>query len=335
MIQCAMLRRLPLALLLAAALPAAAADSGRRVEAVRRELVQHAEAEVQSTKEAESQRARLEAINAQETALKARIDANAASLSRMLSALQMYQRNPPPALLVSPRSARDAVRAAILIRALTPALEARGKSFAAEAHRLAELRRNAATASEALFQSESEIADRRARIDDLLTEKAGLEGPSPVDPALAQAARSGGMDELARALPGRAGPATGGPPEHMLWPVRGEPLKRAGRRGWTWKAEGGSTVLAPAAARVDYAGPLKGWGEVVILGVGGGHHLVLAGLARADVGAGRPVAQGEPVGRMAEAARGSKGQPELYMEMRRGSDPVDPSRWFGQAAPKG
>jgi septal ring factor EnvC (AmiA/AmiB activator) len=245
----------------------------------------------------------------------------------------MYQRNPPPALLVSPRSARDAVRAAILIRALTPALEARGKAFAAEAHRLAELRRGAATASEALFQSESEVADRRARIDDLLIEKSGLEGPAAADPALARVARTGGVDELVRALPGRAGP--NGPPDRLLSPLQGDPIRRQGRRGWTWRAEGGATVLAPAAARVDYAGPLRGWGEVVILGLGGDHHLVLAGMASADVGTGRPVAAGEPVGRMAEPRRGAEGQPELYLEMRKGSEAVDPARWFGKAAPKG
>lgn len=335
-----MLRRLPLLLLLCAALPAAAADSARRVDDIRGELVEQGAAETAGLRAAQGQRVQLNGLNAQEAELKARIDANAASLSRMLSALQMYQRNPPPALLVSPRSARDAVRAAILIRALTPSLEARGKAFATEAHRLAELRRGAATASEALFQSESDVADRRARIDDLLTEKAGLEGPSPADPSLALVARTGGVDDLTRALPdrrlaARGGAAPGQMSEHMLWPLQGAPFRKAGRRGWTWKAEGGATVLAPAAARVDYAGPLKGWGEVVILGVGEGHHLVLAGLARADVGSGRPVAAGEPVGRMALPRKAGDGAPELYMEMRRGSEPVDPSHWFVSTTPKG
>jgi len=330
-----MLRRPLLVLLLASALPATAADQ-RKVEALRGELVRQGQAEVAGLRAAQGQRTRLQDLNAQEAALKARIQANSASLSRLLSALQMYQRNPPPALLVSPRSARDAVRAAILIRAATPALEARGKAFAAEAHRLAEIRRGAATASEALFQSESEVADRRARIDDLLMEKSDLEGPSAADPALARVARSGGVDDLFRVLPGRAGPAPGGPPDHMLSPLQGDPSRRQGRRGWTWKAEGGATVLAPAAARVDYAGPLRGWGEVVILGLGGDHHLVLAGLASADVGTGRPVAAGEPVGRMAEAQRGAKSSaPELYLEMRKGSETVDPAHWFSKAAPKG
>jgi septal ring factor EnvC (AmiA/AmiB activator) len=326
-----MLRPL-LALLIAAALPAAAADSGR-VEALREALVEQGRAEAAGLRGAQAQRSRLQALNAQEAALKARIDANAASLSRLLSALQMYQRNPPPALLVSPRSARDAVRAAILIRAATPALEARGKAFAAEARKLAEVRRSAASTSEALFQSESEVADRQARIDDLLVEKAGLEGPAATDPALSRAARSEGVDGLFRALPGKAAAAPQAAPGRLIPPLQGEPVRRQGRRGWTWRAEGGASVLAPAAARVDYAGPLKGWGEVVILGIGGDHHLVLAGLARADVGTGRPVAAGEPVGRMADPRRGAL--PELYVEMRKGSEPVDPSHWFGQAAPKG
>jgi septal ring factor EnvC (AmiA/AmiB activator) len=38
---------------------------------------------------------------------------------------------------------------------------------------------------------------------------------------------------------------------------------------------------------------------------------------------------------MPEARRGAAAQPELYLEMRKGSEAVDPAQWFGKAAPKG
>ena len=41
------------------------------------------------------------------------------------------------------------------------------------------------------------------------------------------------------------------------------------------------------------------------------------------------VAAGEPIGRMAEDAGAA---PELYMEVRRGSETVDPARWFKVSA---
>ena len=40
------------------------------------------------------------------------------------------ERNPPPALLVSPGDARDAVRAAILVKAMTPQLQDRARTYA-------------------------------------------------------------------------------------------------------------------------------------------------------------------------------------------------------------
>jgi septal ring factor EnvC (AmiA/AmiB activator) len=85
-------------------------------------------------------------------------------------------------------------------------------------------------------------------------------------------------------------------------------------------------VIAPAAGVVEYAGALKGWGGVVILGIGGGYHLVLAGLDAISTVQGRPVTAGQAIGRMAEA-----GEPELYLEARRNGEPVDPGRWVRQA----
>ena len=91
-------------------------------------------------------------------------------------------------------------------------------------------------------------------------------------------------------------------------------------------------MLSPAAGVVDYAGPLKDWGLVVILRIGGGYRLVLAGLDQVNVGIDRSVAAGEPVGRMAEPVETRRGAspmaPELYLEVRNEAEPVDPARWL-------
>ncbi|MEI2598357.1 hypothetical protein V8940_19480, partial [Acinetobacter pittii] len=88
------------------------------------------------------------------------------------------------ALVVSARSAKDAVRAAILIRAVTPQLEQRRLALVAETNLLNKLRRDAAIASAALFESESAAAERRARIDRLMARKSALEASlAPPDPA--------------------------------------------------------------------------------------------------------------------------------------------------------
>jgi septal ring factor EnvC (AmiA/AmiB activator) len=80
---------------------------------------------------------------------------------------------------------------------------------------------------------------------------------------------------------------------------------------------------------VEYAGPLKGWGLVLILRLGGGYHLVIAGLETALTAPGRMVTAGQPVGRTADSGPAS----ELYFEIRKNGAPVDPARWL--KAPSG
>ena len=207
------MRRLLLPLMLALALPAAAQESDldRQIEKLRGELVKLGAQEQAGEGTAIGQRARLVALNAQEAALKARIEANRGDLSKLLAALQTYQRRPPPPLLVNPRSARDAVRAAILIRAITPQLEARGRAFAVQAEAIAKVRRSAAAASETLFQAESDIADRRA------AEGLGFGGDR--ERRRRPAPRPGGHgDHLGRDRPlGRGGRASGPPRSRGRW----------------------------------------------------------------------------------------------------------------------
>ena len=57
--------------------------------------------------------ARLERLNVRETVLSAEQGRNLNRMARLLTALAQFRRDPPPALLVSPGDATDAVRAAL------------------------------------------------------------------------------------------------------------------------------------------------------------------------------------------------------------------------------
>lgn len=265
-----------------------------------------------------SARRTLADLNVQEAALAQRIGANRGELARLLGALQMFGRDPPPALLVRPEDAKDAVRAAILIRAITPALEARARALAADAGELAKTRRRVAEASGALFAAESELSDRKSRLDGVATdaESALLSGPSrPFMNALASQ------------------PA----PTHLITPTVGVISTRYGGRladgaratGIAFRTSPGAEVLSPAAGVVDYVGPLNGWGFVVILRAGGGCHMVLSGLGKVSVATGQSVAVGQVVGAMGNAARPA---PELYFEVRMRGRPVDPAALISGSA---
>lgn len=256
------------------------------------------------------QHARLERLNLEESALAARQDRNINQLARLLSVLQRLRRDPPPALLVSPGDARDAVRAAILIKAMTPQLQARAQRYAVSAAEIARQRRLAAVESEAMFRAESALAEGlRGMADDAV-------GPSTADTDVAR-------------LPGPRGAA----PQVLLAPGAGRvilqfgsPLAGGGRaHGLTILTAQGAPVQSPADGRVQYVGPVKGWGVIMILRLAGGYHLVLAGLERASVEVGQSITAGTPVGWMPDERQAAS---ELYFEVREKGVPVNPMRWM-------
>jgi len=91
----------------------------------------------------------------------------------------------------------------------------------------------------------------------------------------------------------------------------------------------GARVQSPGAGLVQYVGPVRGWGVILILRMSGGYHLVLAGLDRVSVEVGQTVAAGAPVGWMADQDASPS---ELYLEVREQGAPVDPARWIRKEA---
>lgn len=255
---------------------------------------------------------RLARLNVEETLLSAEQARNMSQLSRLLSVLEQLRRDPPPALLVSPRDAKDAVRAAILVKAMTPELQKRAIAYSRQANEMMRLRRLAAVESEALFTTES----RRAEASPLPAEAPLLRGPA-----------APGLPEAAITPPQTLATPTSGPVVRRF----GDPLSSGGRaNGVTIAAAGGAQVASPGPAVVQYVGPVKGWGVILILRLAGGYHLVLAGLDRASVSVGQSVAAGQSVGSMPDG-RQSVGRPpsaELYLEVREQGVPVDPGRWL-------
>jgi septal ring factor EnvC (AmiA/AmiB activator) len=108
-------------------------------------------------------------------------------------------------------------------------------------------------------------------------------------------------------------------------------------RGVSLVTRPGAVVSSPADGHVAFAGPLRGFGTLVILQVGGGYHVLLAGLARADVARPQFVLAGEPLGVMGERQEGSvvslgdgNGQPILYVEFRKDGQSIDPGPWWAK-----
>ena len=278
-----------------------------------------------------AQRVRLRELSAREAALVTRLSQARGRQGRLLSALQMMSRRPPPPLLVPSDKAVDTVRAAILMRAMAPALQDRAQGLADRQAEVVRVRRLSALNSERLFTTESDRSDRRAEIEALSARKTALQA---VLDAEAQAAeRAAGVLEarlksLGAAVPAAdldAEPATARLPagrSRLTSPVAGAPSRRfgPGSSGWRWRADG-VEVRAPASGRVAFAGPLSGWGQVVILDLGPGWRAVISGLDELNVETGGRIADGQALGRAGEDG-------EIAFELRRDERPIDPAPWL-------
>ncbi len=103
-----------------------------------------------------------------------------------------------------------------------------------------------------------------------------------------------------------------------------------------------ATVTSPATGLVEFAGPFRSYGEMVIINPGRDYLILLAGLGRLNVAPGQPVKAGEPVATMGEKAVAMAlakdltlaTTPMLYVEFRKNGEPVDPTTWWAAAQPQ-
>jgi murein hydrolase activator len=114
----------------------------------------------------------------------------------------------------------------------------------------------------------------------------------------------------------------------------------ANEKGISIATRPGAQVTAPCDGWVVYAAPYRSYGQLLILNVGGGYHVLLAGMERITVDPGQFVLTGEPVAAMGSGTRvasvsaaGSSStvgssQPVLYIEFRKDGTPIDSSPWW-------
>lgn len=95
-------------------------------------------------------------------------------------------------------------------------------------------------------------------------------------------------------------------------------------RGLTISSRTGAQVITPVSGEVVFTGQFMDYGPMVIVQVDKQHHLLLAGLEDILCEEGQKVSSGEPLGRLAT----SDTKPNLYLELRKNTAPIDPAPWF-------
>ncbi len=124
----------------------------------------------------------------------------------------------------------------------------------------------------------------------------------------------------------------------LAWPVSGKITARFGQArggGLKWngvmiEAARGSAVKALYDGRVAYADWLPGMGMLVIVDHGG-YMSLYAHNEQIYKSVGDRVEGGEAIATVGDT--GGRSQPGLYLEIRRGTRPVDPVPWFRRSSP--
>ncbi|MGD9968530.1 MAG: murein hydrolase activator EnvC [Hyphomonadaceae bacterium] len=238
-----------------------------------------------------------------------------------------------------------AVRNGIVARALGPIYraEARRRSAALALARQSEV--TILTEQSVLADAQAAIAHERGDLVNLLAQRRSQQTRLANEAAAAErraqalAAEARNLRELAARVQQasrRQAAAPRGPsviPASWVAPTSGRITRAYGLReaggppaqGVTVRTNSGAQIVSPASGEVAYASSFRSYGNVLILNLDGGYALVLTGLDVMSVRVGETVRAGQAVGQMSAAATSA---PELYVEVRRGDQPVDPGRWL-------
>ncbi len=320
---------------------------------------------------------RLREFDGSEGNIRKSLDSRRTQIAEILAALQRIGRRPPPAVFAGARDATESLRTAMSLEAVLPEMRSEANKLQTELSELARVKVAKATERNQLTAELADLARMQKSMESLIEERRAKQ--AEVEQAIARERERATMlsrqvdnlkDLIGKLEPGsdaqkrptkkaslaalndpsRMGPAIAfvSAKGRLSLPVNGTKVKDFGtpdgagsnEKGISISTRAGAQVTAPCDGWVVYAAPYRSYGQLLILNVGGGYHVLLAGMERITVDPGQFVLTGEPVAMMGSgtqvasaAAPGSSSvigssQPVLYIEFRKDGTPIDSSPWW-------
>ena len=310
-------------------------------------------------------------LNKEQVSILASLGEKQDVLSELLAGLQRLEQNPPPAFVVEPNDVLAALRGAMMFGTIVPELREEADALARDLARLEQLGAGIKARKAAIG---AEIASLEASLNDLTrlierkkelvasgnTELAGerqrakqLAGQAKnlkqlMESLAAERAKQAAAEENSRrkkeAALQQPRLAFAGIRGKLAFPAQGQIIKHFGDGdglggrilGTVIATRNNAQVTAPADGQVEFAGPFRSYGEVLILNPGGGYHILLAGMGTITAGTGEFLRAGEPVGQMGNGPSSvtllgegvQDGRPVLYIEFRNNTEAIDSGPWW-------
>ena len=295
-------------------------------------------------------------------------------LSELLAGLQRLEQNPPPALVVEPGDILAALRGAMLLGTIAPELQDEAKALAGKLDQLKTLEATITARKDDIASEIARLNDERTALNDLVTQKKALVSQGTADleaerkrtTDLAQKAKS--LKQLLSSLDAQRQQQDAAKAEEqrqrdkqeallrqpkvafpdakgkLPFPAQGQIVRRFGEpdglgrdtQGVMIATRASAQVTTPADGKVEFAGPFRSYGQVVILNPGGGYRVLLAGMDKVTASVGEFLRAGEPVGEMGSGPASvtlfgdvvPDGRPVLYIEFRDGTEAIDSGPWW-------
>lgn len=296
-----------------------------------------------------------------EASLLLQFDAERNRVGQLLGVLTQLEATPGPLLLLHPSGPLGTARSGMILSEVTPALQAEVARLQAELTELRDLRALQVAAGDVLERGLGAAQTARTTLSQAISERTTLprrftEDPEALRSLLESADTLGAFaNGLELDLRGSDALRSFASAEGSLdLPTLGSLLRRADeadasgtrRPGITLSTRARALVTAPWAGTIRYRGPLLDYGNVIILEPGGGYLLIMAGLDTVYGEVGEVVGIGAPLGLMgagngaadaqanaeflanASDVAGIRETETLYIEIRKGTEPVDPAPWF-------
>lgn len=296
-----------------------------------------------------------------EKRIRARFEAKRDSLAQLLGVMTAMERSAGPLLLLHPSGALGTARSGMMLADVAPALRSEVETVRADLTELSALRATQTSAAKTLADGLRALQSARTQLSQAAADRRDLPQRFADDPeALRDLVESADtLSAFAEGLLDMPERSAGEPPipdfrearGELSLPVRGTVLRRPGeadpagvrRPGLTLATTPRALVTTPWSATIRYVGPLLDYANVMVLDPGNDYLMVIAGLDIVYGQLGEVLSRGDAIGLMggenvetgeflssARQTGEARRTETLYVELREGTEAVDPTAWFTQ-----
>ncbi|MCI5060784.1 MAG: peptidoglycan DD-metalloendopeptidase family protein [Alphaproteobacteria bacterium] len=314
----------------------------------RKELVALAQKIKKNEKQLLKIEGNIEIKRQEQLALEVKLNEDQGSLSKLILAMERMRRIPPEAILARPGAPLETAQSAMLLEDILPKIYKRAEELKTNLGQLKSIVRDLKSEQEKALTTAKKLNEDHRKIEVLLQKREKMYARTAKDAKNQQAQlkeiskQAANLKDLVSRIE-KQQRAEEKRRKETATTYQKTPLPKAGQAqlpiSGVIKVAYGKTdeigavsegikvlgrakalVVSPMGGVIDYAGPFKGYGNIIIIKHRGSYHSLIAGLDKIDTVVGRAVSAGEPIGVM-----GPEGS-TLYYELRYKGKPVSPSK---------